>query len=536
MFGEFMNEHPRWVPALRELDTRSHRESERENLRDDQPGAHPALFLAAMVALVVVVPLNLTGVNPALVSIDDTFSAQMRTGQWVVSAYAAALAVAVLPAGRLVDLRGPRSAATLSALVLGSGLVAAAVAPAAWWLIATRIVQGVGAAVLLIAVTKLIVSRYPPDRRGLPVGILSAALASALGAAPFIGGFMADRFGWRAIFVLLLILTVVGMAAMLALSESDRVERGSASIEAFGTGLLALAIMLLLLGLTESHSRSFLPWGASALGASVVVFGAFYVQQRRRPDPIIDFTLFKIPALDGAILARFVTGFAFFGGLYYLTILLMGVQDRSGTEAGLLLLPTSVTAVLGALVAGRIVDRVGPAVPITAGTLIVSAGMFWIALASNDTAYWIELGPALLLVGTGYGLVATPAKVAAVNAVDLDRVGHASGMTAMATNLSAAISVALISAVFNLLSAGALRRSLGKFGIRVDPEEFDRISNALHSSTPDSARVAADSAEIMTAVTDAFLSALAACAVGLAIFVGAAAFGIAPMLRRRRDA
>ena len=126
MFGEFMTEHPRWAPALRELDTRIHRESDHENARDDYPGAHPALFLVALVVLVVVVPLNLTVVNPALVSIEDAFAAPIRTGQWVVSAYAAAIAVAVLPAGRLVDLRWPRSAATVGALVLCAGLVAAA--------------------------------------------------------------------------------------------------------------------------------------------------------------------------------------------------------------------------------------------------------------------------------------------------------------------------------------------------------------------------------------------------------------------------
>jgi DHA2 family methylenomycin A resistance protein-like MFS transporter len=295
-------------------------------------------------------------------------------------------------------------------------------------LVAARVVQGVGAALLLPGTLAIVTRTYPGPRA---IGIWAGVGSAALPAGPVLGGALVAGLGWRAVFFVNLPIVAVALpAAAVVVRESW--EPAHRRLDVPGAVLAAALLAALTYALIE---RSWIAGVAAAL------LLAAFVAVERRPDPMLPLALLRRPAFTVANGAAGTMNLCTLGMLFVLTLFLQDVQGRGPLAAGLVLLPLFAPLVVLAPLAGRMIERTGPRWPMVAGLLIAAAGLALLTTVSRDTSA-LELLPALLLWGCGLGAL-TPAVVsAAMGAVARDRAGLASAVNNTARQAGGAIGIA----------------------------------------------------------------------------------------------
>ncbi|MEV0052003.1 MFS transporter [Saccharopolyspora shandongensis] len=398
----------------------------------------PVLVLAVMCAGMFLVLLDVTVVNVALPAIRGSLGAGMAGTQWVVDGYALALAGMLLVGGALGDRFGHRRVVLAGLAVFGAASLGCALAPGLGALVAARAVQGVGAALLLPGSMAVIAEVYPDAaERARALGVWAAVSSLALPAGPLVGGLLVEWGGWQSVFALnvpVVIAAVVGVRTLVPVVPGDRGQR-------VRVGALAGAVV----GLT-AVVFAVIEAGQAGLGASVVValvvaVIALGTAGRRVPRSWLGNRPF-LAANSVALLMNLGMN----GTLFVLSLYLQNLGGNSPARTGLLLLPMSIPLVLLAPVAGRVVARFGPRVPMVCGAVIAAAGSGCWALASPGGGY-AEVVPVLVACGIGAGLLTTPVVAAAVGALGPRRSGLASGVNNTMRQTGTALGVAVFGAI-----------------------------------------------------------------------------------------
>ena len=363
-------------------------------------GANPSVTLIVVCVGYFLVLLDVTMVNVALPDMRADLAAGVDALQWVVDAYALALAGLMLGAGTFGDLHGHRRVALSGLALFAAGSLACGLAPGVGALIAARVLQGVGAALLLPATLAIIANLYP-DRsaRARAIGVWAAVGSIALPAGPLIGGVLVEALGWRSVFLLNLpVIGVAGPLAAVVLRPDRGTDRGALDLAGVGLGAAALC------SLTFASIEA----GRAGLSAPVVAaaviglgFGALFIATELRVSrPILPPALLRRPrfAVANAVAASMNLGTL--GTLFVLTLYLQSVRGNSARVAGLAMLPLFAPLTVLAPYAGRLVGKVGPRRPMILGLALASAGLLGIATLGADSAYPHEL-VAMLLWGVG---------------------------------------------------------------------------------------------------------------------------------------
>jgi EmrB/QacA subfamily drug resistance transporter len=423
--------------------------------------------LLAMCLGLMLTMLNSTLVNVVMPAIGTSLHASVTGLQWVADVYTLTYASLLLPGGALGNRLGRRTAFLGGIVVFMVGSLSCALAPDLPVLLAARVVQALGVAVMLPQTLSILVHEYgEPAARSRAIGVWAGVASLALAAGPVLGGVVITVSDWRTGFYVTLLLAAVALGLghrVIPRSRHGRPASGPA-VDWSGGALGVLWLAALVYGLIEAGDRG---WGSPTIVASFVVAAAgavaFLVTQRRLArrgrTPLMPLHLWRAPGFVAANAAGLVYFFTLFGILFYYSLYLEGQQGRSPLATGLLFLPMTVCMAALAPVAGRLMARVGTRATLTGGLLVAAVGCLALAVQSGHAGP-VDLGWRLCLVGVGSGLMSATMSNAAVSSVPATHSGTASAVHNTCRQIGSTLGVALLGVVLHARQQAALARPL----------------------------------------------------------------------------
>jgi len=402
-------------------------------------------LLAAFLAF-----LDVTIVNVAFPSIRDSFSgATLPQLSWVLNGYNVVFAALLLPAGRLADVLGRGRLFVLGIASFTLASLLCAVAPSLEALVAARVIQAGGAAVLVATSLALVLELFPVARRATAVGIFGAVAAVSAAIGPSLGGLLVEASDWRTVFMVNLPLGVVAWLMARAGAVHARGAGGGPLPDAAGVATVTLSLALIALGIVQGNEWG---WGSvrvlAALAAGAALLVAFALRSRRHPAPVVDPALLRLPSLTVANLGTLVFAAGFYAMLLCNVLFLTEVWGYSTLTAGLALSPGPLTSAVVAGPAGRVADRFGQRVVVVPGALVFAAGIAgFIFRVGPDPAWVAEWLPATICTGAGIGLTFPALASAAVAAVPEEQFGVGSALNATTRQIGAVLGIAILVAV-----------------------------------------------------------------------------------------
>lgn len=394
---------------------------------------HLPLVAIGLGYLMVIV--DATIVNVALPAIGQHLGGSISDLQWVIDAYTVVFAGLLLSGGSLGDRLGARRVFDSGLLLFTLASAACAIAPTVGVLIAARIAQGIGAALLVPSSLALLRAAYQdPRERARAIGAWGAIAGIGAASGPVIGGLLVGLTSWRAVFVVNIPLGIG--ALMLAARHLPKAgERDQSGFDPTGQLLGILALTLMTFGVIQKQ------WAVFA--AFVPAAFAFVAVERRTKDPMLPLGLFRGPMFSGATFVGLAINLGFYGQLFALSLYFQHLRGFSPLTTGLALLPEGLFVAIASMLSGRLMGRTGPRVPMLAGLLCGAAGFAGLIAAGRTTPYALLLVP---LIAAGFGMAFTmPAATAAViEDAPAEQAGIASGVLNAARQAGGAIGVAVL--------------------------------------------------------------------------------------------
>jgi EmrB/QacA subfamily drug resistance transporter len=489
--------------------------------------------LGTMTGSLSMVLVDMTVVSVALPTIQRHLEMSQTELQWVVNAYLLSLAVLVALGGRIGDLLGRTRAFWLGAILFVGGSTSCGLAQSDIWLIASRVVQGVGAALMVPASQAIVANAFPAAERGRAMGIYAGVSMIFLALGPLLGGVLTEGVSWRAVFF---VNVPIGIAMLAAARFTLRREPApGGSVDWVGAPALVVGLGALVLALMQSRV-----WGWDdtrtivLFAAAAVALIGLVVWELRQRDPLIELRLFRNAnfAADNVVLAfvQFsLVALTVFGALW-----VQNVLEFSPIQAGLSLLPLTLPLLLIAPRVGRVYDRIGGRALVTGGALLVGLALGWNAAVLSQESYpWLL--PGYLAMGIGLGLIMTPSNTDAMNVAAPELRGQASGLVQTMRNVGGTIGIAVSGTVV----AHVLHSRLSDF-VAADPhatpEQLERAERVLSEGATGRAQALDDiSPRVIGEVEEAFTGAVAAGYwVGAGVMLASAVVAFA--LLRRREA
>ncbi len=312
-------------------------------------------------------------------------------------------------------------------------------------MVAARVAQGGAAGLLQPLSMQLIFLVFPPERRGTAMGLFSFGVVMAPATGPALGGVLVDHFSWHAVFWLSLPTAILGLVMGCFFMPGRAVGQGARAFDWAGAVLLALAIGLLLSGLTDGQHHG---WGAdrvvAQLAGAAVATVAFLFWQGYGPSPLMDLRVFRHGGFAAASLVAFIYGGAIFGSTYLLPLLVQGVQGYTATRSGLILMPAGLAVAVVFLIAGRMADFVAPWQPVCAGLGLFALSCWLISGVGTDTSFW-GLAMWILVGRIGLGLTMPNMNVGGMRALPPMLFGQGAGAINFCRMLGGAFGTNLLS-------------------------------------------------------------------------------------------
>jgi MFS transporter, DHA2 family, methylenomycin A resistance protein len=393
--------------------------------------------------------LDVTVVNVALPAIGGGLGSSVAGLQWVVDGYSLALACLLLASGTVGDLRGHRRIVLAGLGAFGIASLGCALAPNTGVLIGTRVLQGVGAALLLPG-TLAIISRSYPGRaeQARAIGIWAAVGSIALPAGPLLGGVLVQGLGWRWVFAINIPIVLVAWIVVARRVPGDATNNVTTGrrLDRPGTVLAALTLAALTLAVIQAGHAGLDPVAIGGAVVAVLAAVAFVRVERRAHDPMLPLDLFRGPAFTTANAAAGAMNLGTLGLLFVLTLYLQTVQSRSALLAGVAVLPLFLPLTILAPIAGRAAGRYGSKPVMIIGLVLAAFGVALVATWTAAASY-PSLLPALLCWGVGLALLTPAVVAAAIAAAPADRSGLASGVNNTARQAGGAIGIAVYGAI-----------------------------------------------------------------------------------------
>ncbi|RYJ01662.1 MAG: MFS transporter, partial [Actinomycetales bacterium] len=338
-------------------------------------------LLAAMVLGSGMAFLDGSVVSLALPAIDRDLDGGVAGLQWTVNGYTLSLAALILVAGSLGDRLGRRRMFLVGVVWFGAASLLCAVSQNIEMLVAARVLQGVGGALLTPGSLAIISASIHPDDRGKAIGLWSGLAGVTTAIGPLVGGYLVDAVGWRAVFWINLPLVVA--IVFITLRHVPESKGAQEKLDLEGAALTVLALTGLTYGLVAGQ------WIPAAAG--VVVLVAFVMHQIRSPHALVPMTLFADRVFSAANICTFAIYGALSGSMFLLVLQLQYVAGYGPLEAGLATLPLTILMLLFSSKAGAWGDRVGPRLPMTLGPLVCALGLVLYLRIGEDASFWLDV-------------------------------------------------------------------------------------------------------------------------------------------------
>ncbi|MGH9169767.1 MAG: MFS transporter [Acidimicrobiales bacterium] len=502
------------------------------------------LGLAALCVVLFLTFLDNTVVSVALASVQTTFGAGVTNLQWVVDGYALVFASFMLAFGTLGDLIGRKRVMLAGVAVFCAGSVLAALAPNITVLIAARAVMGLGAAASEPGTLSMIRHLYgEPRQRARALGVWAAVSGLALALGPLVGGTLVGLWSWRAIFWFNLFFGAVALVlAAVVLPESSDPVRRRFDIPGLvlGAGGIALAVFAVMAGETSGYRTS---WVDALFVLAVLCLASFLLAERRAANPVLNVAYFRKPSFSAANLVALTSYFGLFSVFFFVALYLQEVGTASGYGTAVDLVPMAGGMIVASVLAGRWVARVGPRVPMVAGSMVAALGIVLTEIVLTPSSGIASLGLPLALAGLGFGTVVVPVTSTALSVIPATHSGMAASMTNTSRELGAVAGVTVLGSIVNGQLTRNLLSRLTAIGI---PKSFQQqVVTAIETGTVGTQRkqVEAISPQLTTIIDKVTTAAYGAFGHGLdislslsAAFMVASAIAAAALLRRHGHA
>jgi EmrB/QacA subfamily drug resistance transporter len=455
----FLDRIPITASRRRPARRRAHPHSNARGLRAAEPPRLPArgrwLTLAAVVFAVFMTTLDNTVVNVALPSIQADLHLGLSGLAWVVNAYVLTFAVLLLTGGRLADSFGRRRGFLTGLAGFTAASLLAGLAPSAAVLIAARVLQGAGAALMTPPTLAIISDAFPDEKeRGTAIGLWGGAAALAAALGPIVGGLLAQHIDWSWIFYLNVPLGILGLVLGARYIPESRDKGTSWRLDLPGLILSTGALLSLTYGLIKANDLGWSsPTIVALLSMAAVGLSAFVWMERRVRTPMIDVSLFRSATFTGSNLVNMIVTLGTFGVFLYTSLFFQNVLGYSPVHAGAALLPWIGTFLIVAPLTGKLAERIPTRWLITGGLLTMAAGLYLLSSLDEHTTV-IDLLPGLLLGGLGRALT-VPLANAALSAAPIEKAGVASGVFNTFREIGGSLGIAIIGAVLLAAQHGA---------------------------------------------------------------------------------
>jgi MFS transporter, DHA2 family, multidrug resistance protein len=385
-------------------------------------------------------------VNVALPKIMANFGATVDQIEWVVTGYMIAFAISMPATNWLQQNFGLKKVFIASLVIFCFG---SALCGLAWdkdSLIAFRVIQALGGGALMPVGLALVSEVFPPQERGMAMGIWSIGAMIAPAIGPFLGGYLVDEVNWRSIFYINL---PVGAAAIMAsiLILSSRACGPGRKFDMVGFGSISLFLAALLIALAQGQREG---WGSdyilscfglSLFGLAIFVISNFFVEH-----PIYDLRIFSNLTFMMANIINFVRAVAIFGSMFLLPLFLQNLLNYTAWGTGIILAPTAISVAVFSPFSGIIADRIGARIPLFSGIVLLIISLYMYKDLSLNSDYWFLFWPQVIR-GAGLGLINAPLMSVAINAVRREQTIIASSLLTVIMQVGGAFGVALLGAV-----------------------------------------------------------------------------------------
>jgi EmrB/QacA subfamily drug resistance transporter len=386
-------------------------------------------------------------VNVALPTIDGELDLGLAGEQWIFLSYSLALAALYLPGGALGDRYGYTNTFVVGVAGFALASVLAGAAPTGAVLIGARAVQGIFGALLTPGSLALLRATYR-DEAGRAIGSWTAWTGVATAAGPVIGGTLVEAVSWRVIFLLNIPLAVVTIAATLVSRNTCRTDRQHRRLDVPGAVLGAIGVGALTWSLVQGPKDGFGGGGVVAgFAVAAIALAGFVVVEWRSAEPMMPLSLFRVRELTVANVATFFIYAALGSSLFFLVLFAQSVLGYSAAEAGLVVVPISITLLLLAARFGRAADRMGPRPFLVGGPLAVAVGLALLGRLDADSTYWIDIFPPLLIFSVGLAATVPAVTSAALKSAPDGLTGIASGINTTVSRVGQLIAVAALGIV-----------------------------------------------------------------------------------------
>jgi EmrB/QacA subfamily drug resistance transporter len=424
-----------------------------------------ALIVATLTSFIG--PFMISSVNVALPAIQADLRMDAVQLSWIATAYLLAVAVGLVPAGKIADIHGRKKvfATGIGIYTLGSG--AAAFVDSAALLIATRVFQGMGAAMFVTTGMAILTSIFPPKKRGRVIGIYVAAVYIGLSVGPFVGGLLTQHYGWRSIFLVMLPLGLFSFALTLFYLRGEWLGEPGEQLDIGACLLYASAILALVYGASRLPATI----GVILLISGALLFYLFVRHQLVARYPVFDMQLFAANRTFAfSSLAALLNYSATFAVTFLLSLYLQYIKGLSPQAAGTVLMAQPIMMALLSPIAGRLSDHIEPRLIATTGMIITVIGVSLFSTLTPDTGLHLIVAN-LILLGTGFALFSSPNMTAIMGAVEKRHYGLASGAVATMRLLGQMTSMAMATVVLALI--------IGRQAIT--PENYDLFLRSIHT-------------------------------------------------------
>ncbi|TDD37670.1 DHA2 family efflux MFS transporter permease subunit [Actinomadura sp. KC06] len=405
---------------------------------------HPWLTLVAVALGVMMVGLDATVVAIANPAIAKDLGASLSGLQWVTNAYLLALAVSLIPAGKIADRFGRKRTFLAGVIGFAVSSVLIGLSGGLGMVIFWRVVQGFAGALLQPASLAILRNTFPADKLNTAIGVWGSTVGISIAGGPIVAGVLVENVNWESVFFLNAPLGLVALLVGLWVIRESKDEEAAGSFDLPGVALLTGALFALVWGLIKAGEDGFgdaVPLVSFAV--SVVLFAAFVWNELRVERPLLPLGLFRSVSLSAATGLIVLGFFGMFGTVFFITLYLQQVHGMSPVDAGVRMLPMTGVFIVASPLAGALTSRFGPRLPLVLGMGFTAAAMFGLSRIGVEAPY-IELWPWFVLVGLAFGMVIVAGTEAIVGNAPAHLAGVAGGLQQTAAQLGGVLGTSVL--------------------------------------------------------------------------------------------
>ncbi|MBA2948826.1 MFS transporter [Streptomyces himalayensis] len=411
---------------------------------------HPWLTLISVAIGVMMVALDGTIVAIANPAIQKDLGASLADVQWITNGYLLALAVALITAGKLGDRFGHRQTFLIgvAGFAIASGAIGLSSSVAL--VIVFRVLQGLFGALLMPAALGLLRATFPAEKLNMAIGIWGMVIGASTAGGPILGGVLVEHVSWQSVFFINVPVGVLAVAVGLWILKDHRAENAPRSFDIPGIVLLSAAMFALIWALIKAGDSW--GWGSGKtwgfLVAAVVCFAVFAIWETKVKEPLIPLGMFRSVALSAGTVLMVLMAFAFMGGLFFVTFYLQNVHGMSPVDSGLHLMPLTAMMIVSSPLAGALITKFGPRVPLVGGMVLTAVAMFGMTTMTIDTGT-LPMSVWFGLLGLGLAPVMVGATEVIVGNAPLELSGVAGGLQQAAMQVGGSLGTAVLGAVMS---------------------------------------------------------------------------------------